>query len=118
MDAVKFLKEYKRMCYTVGSCSDCKIERFCTYEKGSAVMIVEQNEPYESEMIVKEVEEWAKEHPAKTRQDEILKMFPKAVVLSNGPLWICPKSVDMDIKCTANDDCFTCREKYWLQEVE
>lgn len=124
MDAVEFLKEYKRMCSTFDSCSDCKIERFCTYEKGSAVMIVKQDEPYESEMIVKAVEEWAKEHPVKTRQTEFLKIFPKAkVAIADNRevvLAICPKQIDntFTIPSCIGEKCVECEKDYWLQEVE
>lgn len=71
--------------------------------------------------IVAAVENWAKEHPAKTRQSEFLKMFPNAP-FSHNMIDICPSKVDVLQKCpkvtpgTLNM-CVFCKRKYWLTEV-
>lgn len=72
--------------------------------------------------IVAAVEKWAKEHPAKTRQSEFLKMFPNAPI-SHNTIDICPSKVDVLQKCpkvtpgTLNM-CVFCKRKYWLTEVD
>ena len=68
---------------------------------------------------VDELEKWSKEHPAKTRQSEFLKMYPNAVVMTGGVLCIRPCDVDNTIKnLCKTTNCGVCRRDYWLQEVE
>lgn len=71
------------------------------------------------EEVVVEVEEWAKEHPTKTRQSEFLKHYPGARILAHGCLNACPMNVfsDADINCNAQP-CFECKKAFWLAEVE
>lgn len=71
--------------------------------------------------IVAAVEKWAKEHPAKTRQSEFLKMFPNAP-FSHNMIDICPSKVDVLQKCpkvtpSTLNMCVFCKRKYWLTEV-
>lgn len=70
------------------------------------------------------VERWAKEHPRKTRQSELLKMFPRASMTADGIIAFCPDSMDSEFECPRktrdNIDpiCGECRRKYWLEEAE
>lgn len=68
---------------------------------------------------VKFVEQWDAEHPAKTRQSEFLKHYPGARITIDGFLHACPMDVfsDIGINCNARN-CFECRKKFWLAEVE
>ena len=73
--------------------------------------------------IVAAVEKWAKEHPAKTRQSEFLKMFPNAALFGFGTTVICdicPAKVDdtLDFDNSKGYGCYGCKRKYWLAEVE
>lgn len=67
---------------------------------------------------------WSKEHPRKTRQTELLKMFPEAHVSANGSLYLCPASVsaayrDENGNCKVRRiKCADCRKEFWGQEVE
>ena len=104
MDAVEFLKEYKRMCES-NSCFP---------------QINLPGANFESK--VAEIEQWSKEHPVKTRQSEFLKMFPN-VGMVEGVVHISPCTIDNSIwencnKCTRHEKCSDCRRDYWLQEVE
>lgn len=111
MDAVKYVKTLHRLCKSQDGCSECvlKSEDGCIaaasrYDK-NAVPIVEQ---------------WAKDHPVKTRQSEFLKAFPNAPIdKGNGVLFVDPCTVDSTQKgnkyCSIS--CTTCRKNYWLAEV-
>lgn len=59
------------------------------------------------------------QHPKKwirTRQDILLKHFPKAEVdIADGIIIISPCVVDNKLECC--EDCDECRRKYWLAEV-
>lgn len=59
--------------------------------------------------------------PKKTRQDEFLEYYPD-VKRCYGVVNICPKDLDMHFNCRAQEfisgGCTTCRQDYWLQEVE
>lgn len=73
-----------------------------------------------AEDVVKEVAEWSAAHPRKTRQSEFLKHYPKADVLSNGVISVCPKLIEgynPSAGCY-DTDCYDCKTEYWMQEVE
>ena len=70
--------------------------------------------------LVSQVEQWAAEHPIKTRQSEFLEHYPSARrILAHGCLNACPMDVfkDADINCNAQP-CFECKKEFWLTEVE
>lgn len=107
MDAVEFYKAFKRMCYKT-DCKDRLLDQKC---RPSANV--------EPEEVVELVEEWAKDHPIKTRQSEFLKMFPNANTI-DGVLTICPIAIDKaldDSERCLGTPCHKCLEKYWLTEV-
>jgi hypothetical protein len=67
MDAVKFMKEYKRLCDEYSACVGCPLGKFgnCT-----------EADPEE---MVKIVEEWSKEHPKKTNGQVMFDYIQKHV---------------------------------------
>lgn len=108
MDAVKFYSTFKRMCAET-DCKDCLLDQKC---RPSANV--------EPEEVVKLVEEWAKEHPGKTRQSELLKLFPNTKI-DSGVIIFCPRNflpeVEKNKYCKRNKSCRECRKDYWLTEV-
>lgn len=117
MDAVKFLKEEDRMCnkYKYSSdynCSDCP----CHSKRNGTDEICISLRKTDPEKYVEIVEKWSAEHPVKTRQSELIKIFPN-VEIKNGIVTTCPKSLDQNIKCESLS-CDECTRKYWLAEVE
>ena len=117
MDAVEYVKQRKRMCDYYANCGDCPVGDY----QGCASLNEIPN-------MVPIVEQWAKEHPVKTRQSEFLKMFPNARIESDGMPSICPIVVDK--RCYNKDDdalccfvrdeekCRKCRRDFWLKEIE
>lgn len=106
MDAVEFYKAFKRMCEKT-DCKDCLLDQKC---RPSANV--------EPEEVVELVEEWAKEHPDKTRQSEFLKMFPDAKINDDGILAFCPGAFSQKEKyCHKYNKCEECCKDYWLAEV-
>lgn len=113
MDAVKFIKESKRLCKAQESCGKCvaQIGGCCLTD-----ICVEENS---AEKAVAVVEQWSKDHPAKTRQSEFLKVFPKAEIKDDA-LWMCPKYISYDYRPEENCykiSCSDCKHKFWLAEV-
>lgn len=107
MDAVEFYKAFKRMCDKT-DCKDCLLDQKC---RPSANV--------EPEEVVELVEEWAKDHPVKTRQSEFLRMFPNAPK-SGRVLDICPRDLNIEYmppKRCENIFCSACKTDYWLTEV-
>lgn len=109
MDAVEFLKA---------------LERRRNYKRGpndghcNWAFIYFDHRSHEE--LVAEVEQWAKEHPAKTRQSVFLKQWPNAVT-NNGVLNLTPCNIDQslyDIQRCNGADCSKCRREFWMQEVE
>lgn len=111
MDAVKYLREFARMCAEYSICKGCPIgDRECR--------IMEAQEP---EKIVDIVAEWAKEHPVETRQSVFLERYPNAEIDKDGVLYICPRYMDKTQECKALGDaekeCVECKREFWGTEV-
>lgn len=116
MDAVEFLKQFNRMCktYIYDGCTECP-----AYKYRCGDQFDEQEEDG-----VSIVEQWAKEHPVKTRQSEFLKMWPDAEIGYDGLLSIAPCQLNVELlQCESQDDCEKrgecgkCRRDFWLKEV-
>ena len=116
MDAVKFVKEYLRMCTKVDECEDCPVYKtdFCTVP-------AKERSQESAEEIVELVEEWSAAHPRKTRQSVFLEQYPQAGIDNTGLLILCPMRISADIRVTADclrQECSDCRREFWMQEVE
>lgn len=115
MDAVKFIKERNRLCKTYNKCGDCPL--FC----GAGCNVISQIDP---EVVVPIVEQWAKEHPTKTRQSEFLRQWPEARTDRDEILLVCPAELVQDKRLEHGgcrmlmNDCNKCRREFWMQEVE
>ena len=117
MDAIEYVKQRGRMCDYYGDCDKCPAKE-----------VICCSSIDEIPNLVPIVEQWAKEHPVKTRQSEFLKMFPNARIESDGMPSICPIVVDK--RCYNKDDdalccfvrdeekCRKCRRDFWLKEIE
>ena len=106
MDAVEFIRQVRRMGKQKGEAICFKLEEIDTE-------------------IVEQVEQWAKEHPIKTRQSEFLKQWPDAEISDDGYPSVAPCQLykDMEEKdengvCCKNCGCGICRRDFWLKEVE
>ena len=105
MDAVEFIKQVRRMGKQKGEAICFKLEEIDTE-------------------IVEQVEQWAKEHPIKTRQSEFLKQWPNAEISDDGLPSIAPCQLNVELfQCESQDDCEgrgvcgKCRCDFWLKEI-
>ena len=117
MDAVKFLKERARMC-EANQTGEMTCENCAAYRGVS--QCYKLGEPKDPEKLVAIVEQWAAEHPVKTRQSEFLKLFPGADVgETDGCLTLNPCNVyeKMRKEC-GRLKCSECRKAFWSAEVE
>ena len=109
MDAIKFVKQLRRM-----NEQGVPKKRFIYPCAG------QETDPPEE--VVAEVEEWAKEHPIKTRQSVFLEQYPEAELYIDGVLDLCPRRVSAahrnDASLCVTRSCDDCRRKFWLAEVE
>ena len=114
MDAVEYVKQRERMCDYYANCNDCPAGYYewCSCLSGIPKM-------------VSIVEQWAKEHPVKTRQSEFLKQWPDAEISDDGLLSIAPCQLNVELlQCESQDDCenrgvcYKCRRDFWLKEIE
>lgn len=116
MDAVEYIKTIHRLCESqngYSGCSGCPLlneDDYCS--------IVDARE--RAEDVVQIVEQWAKDHPIKTRQNKFLKMFPGAKI-DSGFIIFCPKFLlperEGEVYCRKHIKCKECRKDYWLTEV-
>lgn len=107
MDAVKFLKERKRMCHFSGdtSCHGCHLYK----ERG--IFRCSQFQDLFPEQTVDIVEKWVQEHPRKTRKDDFFEKFPYAKKLSDGIPEVCAAKVGYLRECphpNVEDYCKEC----------
>nr|DAO21319.1 MAG TPA: hypothetical protein [Caudoviricetes sp.] len=111
MNAVEYIKTLHRLCKSQDGCFECVLDS----EDGciAAASRYDKN-------AVPIVEQWAKDHPVKTRQREFLKMFPDAETDRSGILIFCPRKFDPvninSVHCHRHG-CLECRKDYWLTEV-
>lgn len=109
MEAVIYVKAWKRMCKTFSACDKCLLH----VKDGCMAEI-----PEEAEMAVSTVEQWAKENPIRTRQSEFLRLFPNTVLLGD-VIDIDPCRVEKEMKRYCGDmDCNDCKKSYWNEEVD
>lgn len=106
--------DYARMCKEHKDCKDCPLSVTINGMNVACLDLIRDYPDKANEIILN----WCKEHPAQTRQDRFLKMFPN-VALSDKIIKICPEDIDIKsgINCGAQS-CVICRKNYWLAEVE
>lgn len=111
MDALEFIKAIKQM-LSAGA-GDSTVQKYISAQKKN-----------DYEEMVKAAEQWATEHPVKTRQSEFLKQWPEADVDENGVLQTCPALISASHRdqtggcATLSNKCENCRKAFWLAEVE
>ena len=125
MDAVEFLKEAKRYCEWCKNTTQDGKKRLCDvcyFEKLNDIFNLH---PMGYCKVVEMVEQWAKEHPVKTRQSEFLKQWPDAEISDDGLLAIAPCQLNVELlQCESQDDCEDrggcgkCRCDFWLKKIE
>ena len=106
MDAVEFIKQVRRM----------------GKQKGEAICFKLEEKDTE---IVEKVEQRAKEHPVKTRQDEFFHQWPDAEIGYDGLPTVAPCQLNIELlqcesqkNCEERGVCDKCRRDFWLKEIE
>lgn len=109
MDAVEFLNEGTRMCNSYEACVGCPM-----YPTDDCCMV-----KMNLKQMINIVEQWAKEHPVKTRQDEFFNQWPDAEIGYDGLPTVAPCQLykDMEEKdengvCCKNCGCAECRRDF------
>lgn len=114
MDAVEFVKTVNRVCHIYKHCYERPYDN-----NGSCPVCRLAGNYVDADKIVGIAEQWAKDHPVKTRQSEFLKMFPNAPK-SGRVLDICPQNLNIEYmppKRCENISCGACKTDYWNEEV-
>lgn len=103
-----YKEEMNRMCINQ-ACINCNL-KYDTCNK------VSELKPEHIEIVQK----WSDEHPVKTRQSELLKIFPEININPSSILNIRPCDIIGWLKCTCDDyeNCTECKRDFWSQEVE
>ncbi len=110
MDTVEFLNEGTRMCNSYKACDGCPM-----WETDDCCMV-----SMDLKQMISIVEQWSKEHPVKTRQSELLKLFPETEMI-NDYICICPSRFIEGYRKSAQNchmDCEKCKRDFWLKEIE
>lgn len=113
MDAVEFVKTVNRLCKNL-RCKECPV-----YKEGICTVGFDDYSVKSIEETVSKIEQWAKDHPVKTRQSEFLKIFPNVQIQDN-VIWVCPKAISCNYRQKENCyeiNCLDCKREFWLTEV-
>lgn len=115
MDAVEYLKMRERMCESnPESCVNCPL----SLNNNGLDIACNNFEKNHTEQAVAIVEKWAAEHLIKTRQSELMKLFPNLEVDVFGTCNVCPRHFDTKFECARFSNCQECCENYWFEEIE
>ena len=125
MDAVEFLKEAKRYCEWCKNTTQDGKKRLCDacyFEKLNNIFNLHSMAYCK---FVEIVEQWAKEHPVKTRNDEFFNQWPDAEIGYDGLPTVAPCQLNIELlQCESQTDCEDrgvcgkCRRDFWLKEIE
>lgn len=112
------LYDFKRMCDSYESCNNCPIS-LNDELKGCSLF-------NDIDAVNNIVYNWCIKHPVKTRQSELLKVFPNIKInISDEAIDICPLQFERNYECENileklslpdKATCVECRKKYWLSE--
>ena len=112
MDALEFIKAIKQM-LSAGANNSTVQKYISAYKKNDC------------EGMVEAAEQWAAEHPAKTRQSVFLEQWPEAAISKDGAIAICPLAISAAYRhvngaCNKgnSDTCAECKRQFWSAEVE
>lgn len=128
MDAVTFVKESSRMCSEVYQCRECPMFR---PDGQHSTCGMNRRDGKSADEQVEIMEKWIKEHPAKTRQTEFLKQFPKTPCMDSGVIRLYPCQLGYRLVCDSHGykyvpdggecdpkSCLSCRETFWPEPVK
>ena len=125
MDAVEFLKEAKRYCEWCKNTAQDGKKRLCDacyFEKLNNIFNLHSMAYCK---FVEMVEQWAKEHPEKTRQSEFFNQWPDAEIGYDGLPTVAPCQLNIELlQCESQEDCedrgvcAECRHDFWLKEIK
>ena len=101
MDALKFMKERRRMCNYYPRCFECPgaAEPNCNIKEMS---------DEELENFVNTVEQWSKEHPQRTRLQDFLEKYPNAMMCNDDSPRACCKHLGYIMSCPEDKNCKEC----------
>lgn len=111
MDAVEFLRDFRRMCSSYRStCTGCELED---------AQCRPTEKDFDPKKVIRIVEEWAKARPVKTRLSEFAKLMPNYQKNENnsGVPMECIKIFDQGQSCTF-ESCLDCQKRFWLTPIE
>lgn len=110
MDAVKYAKNFSRLCGTT-VCNRCPVRKAINGRICSRESLAEH-----AEAVVAAVEEWAAEHPQKTYLTDFLEKHPDAPLSSDGEPDACARCCGYRKDCPGQSGC-DCR-KCWNTPME
>lgn len=118
MDVVQYFKTRNRMVQMdkKNLCNfECSACRLSADNNGRKIDCTTFEREYPEE-AVKIVSDWGEKHPVKTRQSEILKIFPNIPKTPDGYLNICPQEL-VPFRCDTNTECGACLQDFWSMEI-
>lgn len=119
MEVKDFVYNLKRICKYYGGICNSDIggeKKVCPLNNYNCHMVRDMEDE-----VFDIVENWTKEHPAKTRQSELLKHYPYAKMWEDESfIGVCPKQLCNIYQCgnERGQTCYECCREYWGEVVE
>ena len=113
MDALKFFKEFDRMCnyYSNENCRGCPRET----EPTCGITDLGPVGPEGIKKLINDVDQWSKEHPQRTRLKDFMEKYPNAQICESGLPSACCRSLGYCKSCDpVGNNCEVC----WNMPVE
>lgn len=112
MDAAEFLKEWKRMCERMSSCSGCAAAKYCTFSNRYSPSLLKDEDDF-----LTVVSNWSREHPRKTRLQDFKEKYPNNKIEKNKEYeHVCCEVVGYCEKCKYEYDAAACKD-CWNEPV-
>lgn len=116
MEAVEFIKEYRRMCMKyayIESCGEECSDECPLFDSGYCELGFDNLEP---SYIVSKVKQWSQAHPQKTMTQDFFEKFPNALKDSFGNPMVCPQTLGYGDFCCddTKNNCTVC----WSRPLE
>lgn len=118
MDAKRFLEEWQRMCNAHLECNGCPTHWDGLNNHCLSARVVSM---WDIDDLIAKVEQWAEEHPRKTRLDDFKEKYPNAPLNTSG----IPALTPWNLGYCGDTPCYACGKAKdkplawcWDQEVE
>ena len=111
-----FIKAYNHYCKN-HACASCEIGKIIGFESTTCMRMLFELSSEQCDEIISTLNDYLATDPIKTRQSELLKIFPNTPLRYEEKIIdICPLDFDYEFICNVN--CHECKKAFWFTEID